>query len=149
MQKPLQKLLLIVAMLFVPWVTQAQDVQDYTFATGVDNTMWITLSSSATHVTAIEGEDDAASSCINIGFPFNFGGTTYTQFSCNSNGRVRLGSTVCSYYWAPVFTQLTDASANDLPVIAAFSMDNTLEAAGSYVKYEPHSGYRVPHPVGI
>ncbi|MBR3413532.1 MAG: fibronectin type III domain-containing protein [Bacteroidales bacterium] len=136
MQKHLQKLLLIVAMMVVPWVTQGQDVQDYAFTTGVDSTMWITMSSSATHVTAIEGEDDAASSCINIGFPFNFGGTTYTQFSCNSNGRVRLGSTVCSYYWSPVFTQLTDASANDLPVVAALSMDNTLEASGSYVKYE-------------
>ena len=133
MHKHLQKLLLIVAMMLVPWVTQAQDVQDYSLATGTDSTMWITLSSSATHVTAIEGEDDAGSSCINIGFTFDFGGTSYTQFSCNSNGRIRLGSTAVSTYWLPPFTTLTDASYNDLPFITAFGMDNTLEGTGSYV----------------
>ena len=96
MQKHLQKLLLIVAMMVVPWVTQAQGVQSSAFSTGSDATAWITLSSSATHITAIEGEDDEASGCINIGFDFYFGGFTYTQFSCNSNGRFRLGPDACS-----------------------------------------------------
>ena len=136
MQKHLQKLLLIAAMLLVPWVTQAQDAQDYRFATGVDSNLWIELSSSAIHVTAIEGEDDEASNLMDIGFTFNFAGENYTQFSCNSNGRVRLGSTVCSYYWTQPFMTLTDPSYNDLPFLTAFGMDNTLGASGSYVKFE-------------
>ena len=136
MEKQLQRWLLIMAMMLVPWVTQGQDVRDYTLATGTDSTMWITLSSTATHITTIEGEDDEASSCINIGFTFNFGGNSYTQFSCNSNGRIRLGSTPCSYYWNMPFTTLTDGSYNDLPFLSAFGMDNTLEGSGSYVKYE-------------
>ena len=131
-------MLLLAAMLLVPWVTQAQGVQGCTFSTGSDTTAWITLSSSATHITAIEGADDAASSCINIGFDFYFGGFTYTQFSCNSNGRFRLGPVACSNYWLQPFTTLTDPSNNDLPFITAFGMDNTLDDTGShsYVKYE-------------
>ena len=136
MQKHLQKLLLLAAMLLVPWVTQAQGVQGCTFSTGSDTTAWITLSSSATHITAIEGEDDIEGVCISIGFDFYFGGYTYTQFSCNPNGRFRLGSTPCSWYWTQPFMTLTDPDNNDLPFITAFGMDNTLEATGSYVKYE-------------
>ena len=136
MLKHVQLLLLLVAMIVAPGVIQAQSAQDYVLATGTDSTMWITLSSSATHVSAIEGEDDEASSCINIGFAFNFAGNNYTQFSCNSNGRIRLGSTACSYFWYLPFTTLTDVTYNDLPFITALGMDNTLEGSGSYVKYE-------------
>ncbi len=136
MQKHLQRLLLTAAMIIAPWVIQAQGVQGCAFTTGTDATAWITLSSSATDITAIEGEDDEASSCINIGFDFYFGGFTYTQFSCNSNGRFRLGPTACSYYWTQPFMTLTDPEYNDLPFITAFGMDNTLEDMDSYVKYE-------------
>ena len=132
----MKTLLLVGAMMIVPWVTQAQGVQGCTFSTGVDTTAWITLSSSATHITAIEGEDDIEGVCINIGFDFYFGGFTYTQFSCNSNGRFRLGSTPCSWYWTQPFMTLTDPDNNDLPFITAFGMDNTLEGTSSYVKYE-------------
>lgn len=136
MRKSLRKLLLMAAVLLVPWVTQAQEVQDYNFITGEDSTMWITLSSSATHISDIEGEDDYGSDCINIGFTFNYAGTSYTQFSCNSNGRMRLGSTAVSNRWNLPFTTLTDASYNDLPLITAFGMDNTLGGTGAYCKYE-------------
>ena len=57
MLKHVQLLLLLVAMIVAPGVIQAQSAQDYVLATGTDSTMWITLSSSATHVSAIEGED--------------------------------------------------------------------------------------------
>ena len=135
MQKKLRFLLCCLALLAVPWATQAQNARDYRLETGVSTTAWVTLSSSATDVSEIEGEDDAYSSLINIGFPFTFAGTSYTQFSCNSNGRVRLGS-VCSNYWLNPFTTLTNSDYNDLPFLTAFGMDNTLEASGSYVKYE-------------
>ena len=126
--------LLWTAILAAPWVTQAQNARDYRLDTGVDTSKWVTLSSSATHVTDIEGEDDEASSLINIGFSFEFGGETYTQFTCNSNGRIRLGA-AGSNYWVPPFTTLTNAQYNDLPFVTAFGMDNTLEGSDSYVKY--------------
>ena len=127
--------LLWTAILAAPWVTQAQNARDYRLDTGVDTSKWVTLSSSATHVTDIEGEDDEASSLINIGFSFEFAGETYTQFTCNSNGRIRLGA-AGSNYWMPPFTTLTNAQYNDLPFVTAFGMDNTLEGSDSYVKYE-------------
>ncbi len=43
MQKHLRKLLLIAAMLAVPWVTSAQALEDLEFYTGVDNTRWISI----------------------------------------------------------------------------------------------------------
>ena len=136
MLKHVPKLLLILTMLVVPWAMQAQEVQYYRMDTGSDTSMWITLSSSATHVLAVEGEDDETSGLINIGFTFSFGGSSYTQFSCNSNGRLRLGSVPCSNHWLLPFTELTDPMYNDLPFITAFGMDNTLEGSGSHVKYE-------------
>ena len=135
MQKKLHFLLFCLALLAVPWATRAQDVSAYRLDTGVDSTMWIPLTSSATHISAIEGEDDEYSELINIGFTFMFGGESYTQFSCNSNGRMRLGS-VCSHYWLQPFTTLTNATYNDLPFITAFGMDNTLEGSGAHVMYE-------------
>ena len=135
MKTKLWFLLCCLALWTVPWAAGAQEASGYRLTTGVDSSMWQTLSSAAVHVQEIEGEDDEASSLYNIGFPFTFAGTSYTQFSCNSNGRVRLGS-VCSNYWLNPFTTLTNTSYNDLPFVTAFGMDNTLEATGSYVKYE-------------
>ena len=124
--------------LILPCATQAQSLLDYTFSTGTDATAWVTLSSSATEVSSIY-DDDQGSSLINIGFTFQFGGTDYTQWSCNSNGRVRLGSTAVSNYWVNPFTtsSLTNTSyGSDLPLLAAFGMDNTLAGSGVWVKYE-------------
>jgi hypothetical protein len=45
----------------------------------------------ATSIVA-SGSDVVASAVTNIGFPFNFGGTNYTQFSASSNGAMGLGS---------------------------------------------------------
>ena len=136
MCKLVQRLLLLAAMMVVPWVTNAQLAQDYTLSTGVDSTKWITLSSSATTINAFTDEDDETSGCINIGFTFTFAGQSYTQFSCNTNGRFRLGSAACSYYWQLPFTTLTDPSNNDLPFITALGMDVTFESTGTYAKYE-------------
>ena len=124
--------------LILPCATQAQSLLDYTFSTGTDATAWVTLSSSATEVSSIY-DDDQGSSLINIGFTFQFCGTNYTQWSCNSNGRVRLGSTAVSNYWVNPFTtsSLTNTSyGSDLPLLAAFGMDNTLAGSGVWVKYE-------------
>ena len=45
MKKQLQKLLLLAAMILVPWVTQGQTLDTYSFSNGVDASKWITLSS--------------------------------------------------------------------------------------------------------
>lgn len=51
--------------------------------------------SSGTTILIGAGVDNGVSSVTNIGFTFNYGcSTSYTQFSVNSNGLMRLGSTV-------------------------------------------------------
>ena len=60
MVKQLQKLLFLAAMLFVPWVTQAQTLEDYSFLTGVDTTKWIDMSS-ATQILTPANSDGMAS----------------------------------------------------------------------------------------
>ncbi len=44
----------------------------------------------------LTGQDDVASTVQNIGFNFTFNNVIYSQFSTNSNGLMRLGSTVIS-----------------------------------------------------
>ena len=133
MVKHLQKLLLLLAMFCIPWATQAQDVQDYVFSTGTNSSYWITLSSSASTVSGITYSDDAASSVMNIGFTFNFAGNNYTQWSCNTNGRIRLGSTaVSSGYSCPFAYDM----GTDVPMIAPFTGDFCTEASSNGVTYE-------------
>ena len=60
--------------------------------------------------------DDNASGLANIGFSFDFMGTLYTQFSVNSNGQMRLGSTIVA----------SNASiAASAPLIAPMAGDNS------------------------
>ena len=133
--KFLMSLAAIVAMT-VPWSARAQSLAEYTFATGTDATAWVTLSSSATELSSIY-DDDEASSVLNIGFTFQFCGTNYTQWSCNSNGRVALGSTAVDTWWVNPFTSSNITNSRVVfPLIAALGMDNTLEGTGAWVKYE-------------
>ena len=95
MFKHLSRLLLIAA-LCVPWATQAQGLSNYGFETGVDSTKWVDMTS-ATQIltpTGSPGNDGLASSVQSIGFSFPFGTSTYTQYSVNTDGNLRLGSTV-------------------------------------------------------
>ena len=126
----------LVAIVALALPMQAQDVSMYTLATGVDATKWVTLSASATEVTSIY-DDDEASSVMNIGFTFTFAGSSYTQWSCNSNGRIALGSTAVDNWWVNPFTPsyITD-SRTVFPLIAALGMDNTMEGTGVWCKYE-------------
>ena len=126
----------LVAIVALALPMQAQDVSMYTLATGVDATKWVTLSASATEVTSIY-DDDEASSVMNIGFTFTFAGSSYTQWSCNSNGRIALGSTAVDNWWVNPFTPsyITD-SRTVFPLIAALGMDNTMAGTGVWCKYE-------------
>ena len=129
----LQKLLLIVAMMFVPWVTQSQQLSDYSFSTGVDTSRWITLSSSAGNVWT-SYTDDAASGPYNIGFSFPFGEGVYSQFSVSSNGIFNLGSGGAST--GTTAGQFTSSYYNtSLPKICGIARDMSTGTNG-YVHYE-------------
>lgn len=83
---------MLLAAVLVVGSVNAQMLSDYSFTSGVDAGHWISLSSYNT-VTVANG-DSQASSVQSIGFPFPFGEETYTQYSVNSDGNLRLGGTV-------------------------------------------------------
>mgnify|MGYP007032360355 CR=1 FL=1 len=91
MKKFLLVLLTLCMSLFSMHIS-AQNLSDYTFSTGVDASQWISLNSPDT-ILLISGTsgDSRASSLQDIGFAFSFGEDTYTQFSVNSDGNLRLG----------------------------------------------------------
>ena len=102
----MKKILLVLLMLLTMGISSfAQNLADYVMTTGTDASRWETLSNPTTILelgTATSG-DGRASAVTNIGFTFNFAGTDYTQFSVNSDGNLRFGSTVTgtSYYSTP------------------------------------------------
>jgi len=75
------------------------------------------------------GNDDTNSSLTNIGFDFWFNGVRYTQFGVNSNGHLKLGSTVTSINY---INNLANGTEN--PKIAPYWDDLTTGSDG-YVKY--------------
>ena len=132
MQKRFQKLLLIMVTMFVPWIIQAQSLGDYTFSTGVDTTKWIDMSS-ATQILTPSNNDGLASSLQNIGFTFRFGAGTYTQYSVNTDGNLRLGhlaTGTLNYSWP---FSATNANNNN-PKINAFGCDGYGLSGSHYVK---------------
>ncbi len=87
--------LMLVAALLVPWASRAQSLGDYTFTTGTDATKWVTLTAPDTILTpANPGSDGKASTLQDIGFSFPFASSDYTKFSVNTDGNLRLGSTL-------------------------------------------------------
>ena len=97
MQKHLQRMLLLIAMLFAVGAANAQTqtlADNYSFVTGVDTARWLALSSPTNLMSGYH--DDDASSVVNFGFDFTFCGVSYHQFSVNSNGNFRLGGTATS-----------------------------------------------------
>ena len=93
----------MLAVLFLPLAVNAQLGSTYLFSTGVDNTQWYVRTSDSTVLKVGSNNDSYASPVTDLGFTFHFAGEDYTQFSVNSDGTVRLGSTAVttSYYNAP------------------------------------------------
>ncbi len=118
--------------MFVPWIIQAQSLGDYTFSTGVDTTKWIDMIS-ATQILTPSNNDGLASSLQNIGFTFRFGAGTYTQYSVNTDGNLRLGhlaTGTLNYSWP---FSATNANNNN-PKINAFGCDGYGLSGSHYVK---------------
>ena len=85
--KTLIRLLALVAALSVGWAANAQSsLAGYDFVTSTSANKWLALSSTTNLLTS--SGDGVASSVQNIGFSFPFGGSTYTQFSVNSDGSI-------------------------------------------------------------
>ena len=105
----------------------AQGLENYHFSTGDDGTF---LSPSFTEIIS-SGNDDITSGVLDIGFPFLYDGVEYTQFSVNSNGRMRLGSMSIGTNYSNPFNS-TNYSENT-PAIAGVGRDCSTGAAG-YVK---------------
>ena len=92
MKKVLQCFVLLSA-LIVGGITQAQTLEDYGFSTGTNAAKWKVITDS-TNLLGTGYADSRASSLQSIGFSFPFALNSYTQFSVNSDGNLRLGSTV-------------------------------------------------------
>ena len=132
MQKHLQKWLLIATMLLVPWVTQGQTLGEYIYSTGIDTTKWVNMGS-ATQILSPSGSDGLASSLRNIGFAFPFGEDVYTQYSVNTDGNLRFGSTVTGT--ANYATPFSSSNANvNNPKINFFGCDGYGLSGSHYVR---------------
>ena len=121
------------AMLLLPFASQAQ-LNTYLFSTGVDNTMWYTLTNDSTVLKVGSGNDSYATPVTNIGFTFNLAGTDYTQFSANSDGTLRFGSTAVGTgsYSNPL--SATNAGTN-APKVCGLGCDGWLPTGG-YIAYQ-------------
>ena len=69
----------------------AQSTANYSFSSVATGTL--TPMTGATNLITGSATSNVASSVANIGFTFYYMGTSYTQFSVNSNGQMRLGAT--------------------------------------------------------
>ena len=133
MRKVLQKLMLAVAVL-LPLASQAQ-LNTYLFSTGVDATRYYELTADSTVLKVGSGQDSYATPVTNIGFTFNFAGVDYTQFSANSDGTVRLGSTVVGTGAYSTPFSATNAGTN-APKICGLGCDGYLTSGGDYIAYQ-------------
>lgn len=61
--------------------------------------------------------DDGSQNSISIGFPFVYNGTSYTTFSINTNGFIKIGATVQSSPWV-------NGLATNTNIVGAFWDDN-------------------------
>ena len=118
--------------LVTPWVAQAQSLGEYTFSTGIDTTRWINMES-ATQILTPSNSDGLASSVQNIGFSFPFGNNSYMQYSVNTDGNLRLGSTVTGTGNYSIPFSAANSNANN-PKINFFGCDGYGVAGIHYVK---------------
>ncbi|MBR3435655.1 MAG: hypothetical protein IKG88_07195, partial [Bacteroidales bacterium] len=129
--KTLIRLLALVAALSVGWAANAQSsLAGYEFVAGTASGKWVTLTSTTNLLSS--GGDGVASSVQNIGFSFPFGGSTYTQFSVNSDGNLRLGGTQTGTGSYDTPFSSSRASYNN-PKINFFGCDGYCVAGTHYV----------------
>ena len=82
-----------------------------------------------TGTTSTATGDDGSQNTVAIGFTFNYDGTDYTDFSINTNGFIRLGTTIGGSPW----TNSLGNAAAQRPLIAPFWDDNNM--TGGEIRY--------------
>ncbi len=121
---------LLVGFLFVLGTVgaNAQTLANYTFSNSTSASLTDMTSGTTNFGNLTPGSyyDDVASSVTNLPFPFYFMGNAYGQFSVNSNGQLRFGSTVIS------------GTSNATPalgvvILAPMAGDNAVKATGRVV----------------
>ena len=139
MQKHLQKLLLIVAMMVVPWVTQAQSapLSEYTVTTDV--TTFNSIASTGTALSFSTQDDGYATTTLPFAFPY--GTTVYnagTSIVCSANGFIQLGASSPSSG-----TSATYSSSSYCYINAILQQDGHMgrnTGAGAYTRYDATAG---------
>ncbi len=146
------RLLLITAILFTFFsqkVNAQASTANYVFSSSTTASLE-SMSSGTTELSATGTyRDDVSLALTNIGFEFPFMGNIYTQFSLNTNGQVRLGSTVIG--------GTSQSPAASVPLISALGGDNGLQLLDGQVRYKvtgsapnriliiEYNGLRIPH----
>lgn len=132
MRKLLQSLFLA-ALIAVPWVGRSQMQNNgYMFLTGTDAGSWVDMTGASTGTTT---GDDNGSGLYPIGFTFTFNGQSFTQWSYNTNGQIRLGSTACS--GTPYSTPFSTSNIGEnTPKVVVLGCDGYIVSGTHYVKYK-------------
>ena len=100
----------------------AQSAANYSFTTVTTGSL-ADMSTGTTDIFSTGTHSSNISSAVlDIGFPFVFMGQEYTQFSINSNGQMRMGSTVIG--------GAARSPAAGVPLLAPISGSNTIRATG-------------------
>jgi trimeric autotransporter adhesin len=103
----------------------AQSLANYAFSSSTTASL-TDMSSGTTNFTNLApgaAYDDVASALTGIPFPFYFMGTPYSQFSVNTNGQLRFGTTV-------IAGTNVSVPAAGAAVLAPLSGDNSIAATG-------------------
>ena len=134
--KRLLSSVLLFAALLLGNAAQAQETAYFTLTSSVDSTAWIALPPSAVApATAGSNDERYMAAVADIGFSFHFGAENYSQFSCNSNSTVKLGSEqVRTGFYSTPFS-LANYSQH-MPKIIPFGADLAWEdTARHYIRY--------------
>ncbi len=102
-------------LLLLSGVVTAQDINNYTFTTGTNESL-VDMSSGTTTLIG-SNSTEVSSALTNIGFDFYFMGEHFDQFSVNANGVLRFGPTI-------VFNLGFDFNLDGQYRIVPFSRDN-------------------------
>jgi hypothetical protein len=112
-------------------ITTRAAFSSYSFFYGTGSPIDMTGATSV----AFSNQDDGNSSVFNIGFNFVFDGSTYSQFSINTNGWMRLGGSASTSTGQT--NTLSGASTTIYPLITPYWDDlNLTTTTGGGVKYK-------------
>lgn len=85
-------MVLAVSLVFAGHLQAQKIIDTWSMTTGVDTTLWMNIDSVYTTLIAGGNKVSGRSNVTDLGFTFQFGAYSHTQFSTNLNGTVRFGS---------------------------------------------------------